>query len=94
MMMTSLSSKMLKFRLPLWRNKKYWEWQSANRIDGYEWHHLLPRAITDLFVVNIPKEVHDRIHHGTGYEDGEWETMFIESITNITKFIDWSTNNG
>lgn len=74
--------------MPTWRNKDYWKWCSSQRIIGFEWHHLLSRSRSDLFVVNIPKEVHDRIHHGSGYEDGEFETLFIESLTNIMRFID------
>ena len=86
--MISISDTMLKFRLPTWKNDDYWKWCSSQRIDGYEWHHLLGRKYSDLFLVNIPKEVHHRIHHGTGYEDGEFETMFLESLINITKYIE------
>ena len=77
----------LKFRLDKWKNEKYWKWQSSHRIEGYEWHHLLGRKYSDLFVVNIPKTDHDRIHN-YGYTEGEFEDLFIESIKNIQKFID------
>ena len=42
----------------------------------------------------ITKEDHDRIHHGTGYKDGEFEGLFIQSIENIQKYIDFTTNKG
>jgi hypothetical protein len=62
-------------------------------MDGYEWHHLLGRKYCDLFVVNIRKEVHDRIHHGKGYQEGEFEELFIESLTNIMRYIDDRSKN-
>ena len=79
--------KLLKFRLKKWKNKKYWLWQSSQRIEGHEWHHLLGKQYSDLFVVNIKTERHKRIHI-KGYEEGEFEDLFIESITNIQNFID------
>ena len=82
--------KLLKFRLKKWKNKEYWLWQSSQRIEGYEWHHLLPRQYSDLFVVNIPYEQHKRIH-SKGYEEGEFEDLFIKAIENIQKFIDGNT---
>ena len=39
----------------------------------------------------ITKEVHDRIHYGTGYKDGEFEELFIKAIENIQKYIDFTT---
>ena len=81
--------KFLKFRLKKWKNKEYWLWQSSHRVEGYEWHHLLGKQYTDLFVVNILKTDHDRIHSpGGGYKEGEFEELFIESVNNIQKFID------
>ena len=80
-------SKMLKFRLPTWKDEKYWKWCSSQRIDGYEWHHLLGRRYCDFLLVNIPKTQHDRIHHGTGYEDGEYETLFLACLINLMRYI-------
>ena len=79
--------KFLKFRLSKWNNKKYWEWCSSQRRNGYEWHHLLGRKYSDLFVVLIPKDQHTRIHT-SGYKDGEFEELFLEAITNIERYID------
>jgi hypothetical protein len=59
---------------------------SSKRRDGYEWHHLLGRKYSDLFVVNIPKEQHTRITN-SGYKDGEFETLFLQSIINIQEYI-------
>ena len=80
--------KMLKFRLAPWKNEDYWKWCSSQRRDGWEWHHLLGRKYSNLFVVMIPKIDHERIHHGSGYLDGEFETLFIESLINIMRYID------
>ena len=84
--------KLLKFRLPKWKNKKYWEWQSSQRKEGYGWHHLIKRQNSDLFLVNIPKAQHERIEK-QGYKDGEFEELFVGSINNIQRFIDEKTNN-
>lgn len=80
--------KFLKFRLPTWKSAKYWKWCSSQRTDGYEWHHLLGRKYYDCFVLSIPPETHHRIHHGTGYKEGEFEEMFLESIQNLLRYID------
>jgi hypothetical protein len=82
--------KFLKMQLWGWKNKEFWRWQSSQRIKGYEWHHLLKRQNSDLFVVNIPAEQHKRIE-AQGYKDGEFEELFIQAILNIEKFIDSKT---
>lgn len=87
--------KFLKFRLPKWKNEDYWRWCSSQRRDGWEWHHLLGRKYSDLFVVMIPSEVHKGIHSSKGYDkDGQWsfEELFLQSINNIARFIDEQTN--
>lgn len=83
--------KFLKFRLPTWKNKEYWDWCNSKRIDGYEWHHLLERKYYDCLLVRIPKAQHDRIHHGTGYNDGEFQTLFIEAMMWLMEFINYKT---
>lgn len=80
-------SKMLKFRLPVWKNKEFWKWCSSQRRDSFEHHHLLGRRYSDLFIVHIPAIDHRRIHT-TGYKEGEFESLFIESLQNIMKFVD------
>lgn len=79
--------KFLKFRLPKWKSDKFWEWCSSQRRDGYEWHHLLGRKYSDLFVVQISKEQHTRIHT-QGYKDGEFEELFLQSLNHIMRYID------
>ena len=85
--------KLLKIRLPKWENKKYWLEQSSKRVQGYEWHHLLGRKYSDLFVVNIPKEQHTRITNNGYKNEAEFLDLFLESIVNIQKYIDEKTKN-
>ena len=84
-------SKMLKFRLPTWKNEEFWNWCKEQRIDGYEWHHLLGRKYCDFLLVRIPKEQHDRIHHGLGLEDGEFEELLIQAMIWLMEFINYKT---
>lgn len=84
--------KFLKMQLWKWKNKEYWEWQSSHRIVGHEWHHLLKRQNSDLFVVNIPVGLHKRIE-SQGYKEGEFEELFIQAVLNIERFIDSKTKN-
>lgn len=83
--------KFLKFRLPTWKNEEYWEWCSTKRLNGYEWHHLIGRKYCDFLLCRIPKEVHDRIHHGTGYKDGEFQELFAQSLMWLMEFINYKT---
>lgn len=80
-------AKALKFHLPTWKHKKFWQWCSSQRRDGYEWHHLVGRKYSDLFVVLIPADQHKRIHN-SGYQDDEFEELFFQSINNIMRYID------
>lgn len=82
--------KMLKFRLPTWKNEVYWDWCKSQRVDGREHHHLLGRKYYDCFIVNIPIEQHKRIHT-QGYKGGEFEELFLEAIQNLLRFIDEKT---
>ncbi len=79
-------SKILKNRLPIWKNEEYWKWFSSQHRDGYEWHHLLGRKYSDLFVVQIPIEDHKRIHT-KGYNKDEFFELFIQSLLNIIRYI-------
>lgn len=60
---------------------------SSKRRDGYEWHHLLGRKYSDLFLVLIPAEQHKKIHT-KGYSEDEFETLFLQSIINLQRYID------
>ncbi len=84
-------SKVLKFRLPTWKNQEYWDWCKAQRLHGYQWHHLLGRQYSDFFLVRIPTEVHDRIHHGTGYKEGEYDELFLQALHWLMLFINHKT---
>ena len=79
--------KFLKFRLPIWKCKKYWEWCCSQRRDGWEFHHLLGRKYSDLFIVQIPIKDHKKIHT-RGYNKDEFEKLFTQSIKNIMRYID------
>ncbi len=79
--------KFLKFRLKKWKNKDFEAFVHSLKREGEETHHLILKQNSDLFLVNIPVEQHKRIHI-KGYEEGEFEELFIEAIKNIQKYID------
>ena len=80
--------KFLKFRLtPKWKAEKYVNFVYELKKQGEETHHLTLKQNSDLFLVNIAAKRHSRIHT-FGYEDGEFETLFLESLENIQRFID------
>ena len=77
-------------RLPKWKNKEFIEYVVSLKKEGEEMHHLILKQNSDLFLVNIKAETHKRIHlHG--YEDGQFEELFLEAIKNIQRFIDEET---
>jgi len=79
--------KFLKFRLPKWKNKEFIGWTFDNKKQGEEVHHLILKQNNDLFLVNIKANTHKKIHlHG--YDDGQFEDLFIEALKNIQKYID------
>ena len=83
--------KFLKMRLtPKWKNKEYVNFVYDLKKQGEETHHLTLKANSDLFLVNIAAKRHSRIHT-FGYEDGEFETLFLESLGNIMRFIEEKT---
>lgn len=79
--------KFLKFRLPKWKNNDYVAFVFSLKQEGQELHHLILKQNSDLFLVNIPAEQHKKIHQ-LGYEENEFETLFVEAVKNIQKFID------
>ena len=80
--------KFLKFRLtPKWKNKEYVSWVWEQKTQGQDVHHLTLKANSDLFLVNIAAKRHSRIHT-FGYEEGEFEELFLEALKNIQRFID------
>lgn len=82
-------SKYASFRLPRWKSKDaefYWSWCKAQRRPNYEWHHLLKRQHGHLLIVQIPQHQHRRIH-SLGYEDGEYEELFVQAIQNLLNYI-------
>jgi len=46
------------------------------------------KANSDLFLVNILAEVHSRIHL-KGYEDGEFESLFLQALKNIQDYVNY-----
>lgn len=84
--------KFLKFRLGKWKNEDFWKWTSSQRREGWEWHHLVKRQHSDLFLVQIPSEQHKRIEN-SGYNEGEFEELFLISLLNIQKFIEEMSTN-
>lgn len=82
-------SKFVSYRLPRWNNddaQKYWEFCKQGVRQGYEWHHLLKRQHGHLLVVHIPAVDHKRIH-SKGYNDGEYEDLFVQAIDNLLCYI-------
>lgn len=80
--------KLLKFRLPKWKDKNLIEFVVSLKKQGEETHHLILKQNSDLFLVNVPADVHSWIHL-RGYTDGQFEDLFLESLKNLTKYIDY-----
>ena len=80
--------KLLKFRLPKWKDKKFVIWMFNRKNEGEDVHHLILKANSDLFLVNILADVHSRIHL-KGYEDGEFESLFLQALKNIQDYVNY-----
>lgn len=83
-------SKYASFRLTHWKGvgaDQYWEWCKSHRREGYEWHHLLKRQHGHLLVVQIPADVHKKIH-SIGYTDGQYEDLFVQAIETLITYIE------
>jgi hypothetical protein len=55
--------------------------------EGEEVHHLILKQNSDLFLVNIPAEVHKYIHL-RGYMEGQFEDLFLQALKNIQTYME------
>ncbi len=81
--------KFLKFRLPKYKNKDFVEFVVSLKVEGEETHHLTLKQNSDLFLVNIEWDRHSRIHI-KGYNEGEFEELFLVALYNIQLYINHS----
>ena len=74
--------------------REYLVWFYKNELqEGHHRHHLLESVmgktgkLNDLLLVSVDPETHQRIHYGTGYEEGEFERYFMQALNSLFRFI-------
>ena len=80
--------KMLKMRRDKWKSKEFVSWMYDKKRQGQDVHHLLLKQNSDLFLVNIPADVHSWVHI-RGYADGQFEELFLQALKNIQDYISY-----